>query len=162
MLRSTRTSLLCVLTLLPGLLLVACGDDEDAADGAAGSASGGSSAAAGESSSGKASIGGANASAGNGSVAGEMAGAGNGATLATVNLGTAENYAVLAKSEISNVPTSKVTGDLGLSPAAASYITGFALTKSGVSWTPHRWSAVSLPRTTIHPHPPCSRPRSRT
>jgi hypothetical protein len=28
-----------------------------------------------------------------------------------------------------------VTGDLGLSPAAASYITGFALTKAGTSWT---------------------------
>jgi hypothetical protein len=64
-----------------------------------------------------------------------MAEGGNGAALAAVDLGTARNYAVLAKSEISNVPTSKVTGDLGLSPAAASYITGFALTKSGTSWT---------------------------
>jgi hypothetical protein len=52
-----------------------------------------------------------------------------------VDLGTAENYAILAKSAISNVPTSKVTGDLGLSPAAASYVTGFALTKAGVRWT---------------------------
>lgn len=45
-----------------------------------------------------------------------------------VNLGTAGNYAILAKSGISTVPTSAITGDLGLSPAAASYITGFSLT----------------------------------
>jgi hypothetical protein len=44
-----------------------------------------------------------------------------------VNLGTAGNYAILAKSGISNVPTSAITGDLGLSPAAATFITGFSL-----------------------------------
>ena len=38
---------------------------------------------------------------------------------------------ILAKSAISTVPTSAVTGDVGLSPAAASYVTGFALTKVG-------------------------------
>jgi Ice-binding-like/Bacterial Ig-like domain len=54
---------------------------------------------------------------------------------APVLLGASGNYAILAKSAISNVPTSAVTGDLGLSPAAASYVTGFALTRSGVSWT---------------------------
>jgi hypothetical protein len=37
---------------------------------------------------------------------------------------------ILAQSAISNVPTSAITGDIGLSPAAASYITGFALTLS--------------------------------
>ncbi len=47
---------------------------------------------------------------------------------AVVNLGTAANYVILAKSAISNVPTSAITGDLGLSPAAASFITGFSLT----------------------------------
>jgi hypothetical protein len=46
---------------------------------------------------------------------------------APVVLGTAGNYVILAKSAISNVPTSSVTGDLGLSPAAASFITGFSL-----------------------------------
>jgi hypothetical protein len=46
---------------------------------------------------------------------------------AGVNLRTAGNYAILAKSGISTVPTSAVTGDLGVSPAAASYITGFSL-----------------------------------
>lgn len=45
-----------------------------------------------------------------------------------VNLGTAQGYAVLAKSGIAAVPTVAVTGSLGLSPAAASYITGFSLT----------------------------------
>lgn len=44
-----------------------------------------------------------------------------------VNLGTAANYVILAKSGISSVPASAITGNLGLSPAAASYITGFSL-----------------------------------
>lgn len=46
---------------------------------------------------------------------------------APVLLGTAENYAVLAKTGVSTVPSSTVTGDIGLGPAAASYITGFSL-----------------------------------
>jgi hypothetical protein len=45
-----------------------------------------------------------------------------------VNLGTAGNYAVLAKTGISSVPTCAITGDLGVSPAAATFITGFSLT----------------------------------
>lgn len=44
-----------------------------------------------------------------------------------VELGTAGTYVILAKSGISTVPTSVVTGNLGVSPAAASYITGFSL-----------------------------------
>jgi len=52
-----------------------------------------------------------------------------------VKLGTAGNYAILANSAISNVPTSAITGNLGLSPAAASYVTGFTLTKAGTFWT---------------------------
>jgi hypothetical protein len=47
---------------------------------------------------------------------------------AVVNLATAANYVILAKSAISNVPTSAVTGNIGVSPAAASFITGFSLT----------------------------------
>jgi hypothetical protein len=54
---------------------------------------------------------------------------------APVLLGTAGNYVILAKSAISNVPTSLITGDLGLSPAAASFITGFSMTKVGTKWT---------------------------
>jgi hypothetical protein len=45
-----------------------------------------------------------------------------------VNLGTAANFAILSKSGISTVPQSAVTGDIGVSPAAATYVTGFSLT----------------------------------
>ena len=54
---------------------------------------------------------------------------------APVALGTAGKYAVLAESKIANAPISKITGDLGISPSAASFITGFALTKAGTHWT---------------------------
>ncbi|TVQ08557.1 MAG: DUF3494 domain-containing protein [Bacteroidetes bacterium] len=47
---------------------------------------------------------------------------------AVVNLMGSGNYVILAKTAITNNPTSSITGDLGLSPAATSYITGFALT----------------------------------
>lgn len=47
--------------------------------------------------------------------------------LAPVLLGTAGNFVILAKTGISTVPTSVITGDIGVSPAAASYLTGFAL-----------------------------------
>jgi hypothetical protein len=47
--------------------------------------------------------------------------------LAVVNLGSSINYLILAKTAITNIPTSALTGDLGLSPAAESYITGLAL-----------------------------------
>ncbi len=43
-----------------------------------------------------------------------------------VNLGTASTYAVLAEASISGTGAT-IKGDLGLSPAAASYITGFSL-----------------------------------
>lgn len=45
-----------------------------------------------------------------------------------LNLGTAGDFAILAKAGISTVPTSAVTGDIGVSPAAATFITGFSLT----------------------------------
>lgn len=48
---------------------------------------------------------------------------------ATVNLRSTSGFAVLAGSLISNVPTSSITGDIGLSPAARSFITGFGLTE---------------------------------
>lgn len=50
------------------------------------------------------------------------------AGLTVVNLGAAGDYVVLAKTAINNSATSAITGDIGLSPAATSYITGFALT----------------------------------
>src|ERR1700677_2786611 len=44
-----------------------------------------------------------------------------------VNLGDAGNYVILSKSGISTVPTSAITGDIGVSPIAATGITGFSL-----------------------------------
>ncbi|SPF34248.1 exported hypothetical protein [Candidatus Desulfosporosinus infrequens] len=48
---------------------------------------------------------------------------------APVNLGTAGNYAILSKAGISSVPNSVITGDIAVSPAAATYITGFSLSE---------------------------------
>jgi hypothetical protein len=45
-----------------------------------------------------------------------------------VALGAAGNFAILAKTGISTVPTSTITGDIGVSPAAATFVTGFGLT----------------------------------
>jgi hypothetical protein len=52
-----------------------------------------------------------------------------------VNLGTAGNYAILAKSAISTTGTTSIVGDLGLSPSAASFITGFALSTPPTTFT---------------------------
>ena len=46
------------------------------------------------------------------------------AAQAPIDLGSAGRFAVLAASEITSVPTSAITGDVGLSPAARSKITG--------------------------------------
>ena len=54
----------------------------------------------------------------------------NSTGMSAVNLGTAANYVILAKTAINNSPTSSITGDLGLSPAATSYITGLSLTNA--------------------------------
>ena len=43
-----------------------------------------------------------------------------------VVLGTAGTYVILAKEATTNVPTSDITGNIGLSPAAASFYSGFA------------------------------------
>ncbi|MBA3901103.1 MAG: DUF3494 domain-containing protein, partial [Bacteroidetes bacterium] len=55
---------------------------------------------------------------------------GGASVLAAVNLGASVNYVILAKTAINNNPTSAITGDLGLSPAATSYITGMSLTNA--------------------------------
>jgi Ice-binding-like len=46
---------------------------------------------------------------------------------AAVDLGQAENYVILAKSAISATGGTAIVGDVGLSPADATYITGFGL-----------------------------------
>src|SRR3954470_17220990 len=58
----------------------------------------------------------------------------SGAGPAPVDLGTAGDlagaagYVILAKTAVTNVPTSAVTGNIGVSPAAASFLTGFSST----------------------------------
>ncbi|KAJ7503280.1 antifreeze protein [Mycena galericulata] len=47
---------------------------------------------------------------------------------AAVNLRTAGNFAILSKSGISTVPPSVITGNIGVSPIAATGLTGFSLT----------------------------------
>jgi hypothetical protein len=48
---------------------------------------------------------------------------------ATVDLRSTAGFVILAGSLISNIPTSAITGDIGLSPASRSFITGFGLTE---------------------------------
>src|SRR3989344_3185107 len=52
---------------------------------------------------------------------------------ATINLGTAGNFVVLAKTGISTTGSTSIVGDIGVSPAAATFITGFALTLPSAS-----------------------------
>jgi hypothetical protein len=47
--------------------------------------------------------------------------------------GASASYVILAKAGISNVTGSMVTGDVGLSPAAATFITGFSLVADGTN-----------------------------
>ncbi|KAF8147902.1 fungal antifreeze protein exerts hyperactivity By constructing an inequable beta-helix, partial [Mycena galopus ATCC 62051] len=56
---------------------------------------------------------------------------------APVLLGTAGNFAILAKSGVSTVPNSAVTGDVGVSPATDTSLTGFSLVQdvSQQFWT---------------------------
>lgn len=51
----------------------------------------------------------------------------NGRGPAPVTLGAAANYVILAKTGVSSVPASAITGNIGISPAQASAITGFSL-----------------------------------
>ena len=66
-------------------------------------------------------------STGGASGTGGTGGAPAGGGVLAVNLRTAGNYAILAESAISTVPPAVVTGDMGLSPMAATFITNFSL-----------------------------------
>ena len=55
--------------------------------------------------------------------------------LAPVSLGSAGNYAVLAKSAVTTTGVTAVVGNVGLSPAAATFITGFNLSAPATSFT---------------------------
>lgn len=59
--------------------------------------------------------------------AGTGTGLGGGHGPAPVDLGGAGNYVILAKTAISTTGVTAITGDIGVSPAAASFITGFSL-----------------------------------
>ena len=50
-----------------------------------------------------------------------------GSTRSPIFLGTAGNFAVLAKTGVSTTGATNVVGDIGLSPAAATFVTGFGL-----------------------------------
>ncbi|KAJ7273881.1 antifreeze protein [Mycena rebaudengoi] len=47
---------------------------------------------------------------------------------AAVNLRTAGNFAILSKAGVSTIPPSSIIGDIGVSPIAATGLTGFSLT----------------------------------
>jgi hypothetical protein len=49
------------------------------------------------------------------------------ACITPVDLGTAGNFVILAKTGVSTTGTTAVVGDIGVSPVAASYLTGFSL-----------------------------------
>ncbi|MDA3910889.1 MAG: ice-binding family protein [Bacteroidales bacterium] len=54
----------------------------------------------------------------------------------TINLRTSSDFVILAGSLISNVPTSAITGDVGLSPASGSLISGFGNEEiTGITYT---------------------------
>lgn len=121
----------------------ACGDGGGASSGSSGSGGGAGSGSSGIGSSGSGSgvsVGsggtGSGVSVGSGSISSGSPGStpdggtpegGSTSSSSSVNLRTAGDYVILSKSGISTVPTSAVTGDLGVSPGAATLITGFTL-----------------------------------
>jgi hypothetical protein len=65
---------------------------------------------------------------------------------AAVNLQSDAGFVILAGSLISNIPTSAITGNIGLSPAARSFITGFGLTEvTGTIYAADDVSPVGVP-----------------
>ncbi len=129
----TRFAILLPIALMAAACTEGAGSTESdgASDGGSGSGSGGGSVT----DAGSASDAESGGSGGSGEGEGSATGGASPLGPDPVRLGTAGDYVILAKSAISNVPTSLITGDLGLSPAAASYITGLDLTKAGVNWT---------------------------
>lgn len=83
--------------------------------------------------------GGGGGSAASGPTGAACAGAG------CVSLGTAANYVILAKTGVSTVPSSAVTGNIGLSPAAGSFLTGWAETADGAPVTYSTSAQVAAP-----------------
>lgn len=73
---------------------------------------------------------------------------GNGRGPAPVNLGTSANYVILAQSAVTNVPTSEVTGNVGLSPATGA---GIGLNCVEISGSVHTVDAAGPPCRTVSP-----------
>lgn len=67
-----------------------------------------------------------------------------------VNLGTSENFAVLGGSQVTNVPTSIITGDVGLSPAAGSFYNG-GVTSAQVSGAIYAADATGPAGSVVNP-----------
>lgn len=96
--RKSINNKLWIMALLLGVSMTGCGDSGESGPSTAGSAAG----------TGVATTGGACVGAD------------------CVPLGTSANYAILAKTAVSSVPTSVVTGNVGLSPAARVFLTGWS------------------------------------
>ena len=116
----------------PGLAVLllsvgaACGSEVGApAGGASGGGNDGTSGSAGQNGD---PTGAASASGGTSANGGNPAGGANQLAPGAVNLGSASNYVILAKSGISTVPSTVITGNLGIGPSAGTSITGSALT----------------------------------
>lgn len=132
--RPLSAACFCAVSVLA--FAVGCGGDDDdtqtSSSGSSGSSGNGASSGGTNSSS--------SSSSGNGASGGSDSGLNDAANTpalgpAAVPLGGARQFTVLAESAISNVPTSAVTGDMGISPMSASSITEFSMTKVGTYWT---------------------------
>ena len=73
----------------------------------------------------------------------------------TVNLGTANNYSILTKAGITNVPPSSITGSIAVSPISATAMTGFGLTSTddGKASTSSQFSEKAYAANYIAPTP---------
>jgi PKD repeat protein len=61
-----------------------------------------------------------------------------------VDLGTASNFVILAQTGISTTAGTSIVGNIGVSPAAATYITGFGLILDTAGTPPGQFSTSSL------------------
>jgi hypothetical protein len=139
MTRSRAMTTLTTTTSVLGLLtLAACGGGDDAnetnstgvtdTEGTAGPTSGAATSAGSQTADGSTTDG-VDSTGGEGSTEGADSTGTSGGSMPEldVDLGAAGDFAILAKSGISTVPGSAITGDIGLSPASATFITGFSL-----------------------------------
>ncbi len=106
----------------------ACGSDDDNAVPGAGSSGGTGDGGDGTADGGSSGDGG---SGRDGSISRGDGGAA--VSAAAVSLGTAGSFVILAKSGITNVPTSMIIGNLGVSPVSDTAITGFPLTRDSTN-----------------------------